>query len=104
MENKQLLDRKRADVEKAAVIQQFADTDFGKLTIEWLNEEVKTLSTRLYEDDSLDNDNVARARIRGQLNAYQLIGKKMNIAKAKAQAAQIILSQNEPEPKDAAKQ
>ena len=88
------LEKARADVEKGARAAAFRDSEFGKQLIGWYNLEIRRLTNMLVEDADLDADNVKRAAVRGELQAYLLLAKKLNFIDTKAQAGRIVLDEN----------
>jgi len=88
------VDKWKAKVSKAALVEDFQLTSIGKTIIQWLNAEVYRLTSQLAEDDELDTDNVRRAAVRGELKAYRLIGEKMNMTKLQGKQASATLVDN----------
>jgi len=85
----------KAKVAKAALVEDFQATGMGKTIIQWLNAEVSRLTNILVDDDELDTNEVKRALIKGELKAYRLIGKQMNIAKLQGKQAKATLQAND---------
>lgn len=88
------IEKLKIRVAKAALVNNFQESEFGLTVIGWLNQEVSRLTNQLADDDELDSDNVKRASVRGELKAYRLIGKQMNFVKIRAVGAEQTLQDN----------
>lgn len=85
----------RKKIDDSNIVEQFEATGQGQLIIKWLNAEVYRLTGELVNNDELDTDNAKRAAVRGELKAYQLIGKKLGLTKMEGKSARATLEAND---------
>jgi len=88
------VDKWKAKVAKAVLVEDFQETGIGKEIIQWLNAEIISLTNKLVDDEELDTNDVKRAAVRGELKAYRLIGTKLNLTKISGKQAKATLEAN----------
>lgn len=84
----------RKKVEESNAVKDFESNPVGQLIIKWLNTEIYRLTNELVNNDELDTDNAKRSAVRGELKAYQLIGKKLALSKLEGKSARATLEAN----------